>query len=178
LSKKVWLVTTGEYSDYHVVVAFTTRQLARAFVADHNAKRREHRDAGSHDPYYSPSYEVEEMPLLDALPGPAQVQYHAYAQVQDGRVTHQGEYTRSYPMWEPVQLEETVRIRTLDRPRYTPAREFTIGDRGEIIGHHTVSEELPPSKMIEIVIEGPDREHVMALLRAKVAEVLGEPTPG
>jgi hypothetical protein len=64
--RKVYLVTSGSYSDYSVNAVFSTREMAEAAIATANARRREAADLrgvvlGSY--FDRDEYEVEEKPL-------------------------------------------------------------------------------------------------------------------
>lgn len=55
MAKSVWLITTGEYSNYRVLAAFATKALAEEFVARH-VKEGDYDDS---------VYSVEAFPLYE-----------------------------------------------------------------------------------------------------------------
>ena len=55
---KVYVVTSGTYSDYHIVAAFDDKQKAEVFCAAYNDNCMEHRTWD--DPYYIEEYDTEE----------------------------------------------------------------------------------------------------------------------
>lgn len=66
---KVWLVTTGSYSDYSVIVAFASKELADQFAAT------------------KPDlYAVEDFPFLDRMPAPAKTVWSAQALIRNGMI--------------------------------------------------------------------------------------------
>ena len=58
MSGKIWLVTFGEYSDYAVLCACPTKEVADAVVAQGN-------QAEGHKPDAHGAWEVEDVPLID-----------------------------------------------------------------------------------------------------------------
>jgi len=54
----VYIVTAGSYSDYHIITAFSTPEMAERFVAEYN---------GQHGSYYGEKAEAEEY-TLDSPP--------------------------------------------------------------------------------------------------------------
>lgn len=70
MTQTIYLVTSGEYSDYSVFAAFATRELADAFCEREKPYRR-----------YD-EYRVEEYAMLDTLPD-AWTTHHADAILRD-----------------------------------------------------------------------------------------------
>lgn len=84
---KVWLITSGSYSDYSIDFVFATQALADEFIATCES-------AGWHD------FDIEERDLLDELPTRA-VRYDVHV-VDDDEPT-----VRSTVMWDDaVQFAE------------------------------------------------------------------------
>ena len=77
MSDKVFVVTSGEYSDYRIDAVFADRATAQAFCDRENVSR-----VG-----YGDHKEVEEWPLLAAVPE-AYIGYHASATLEpDGTLS-------------------------------------------------------------------------------------------
>ena len=55
---KVYVVTSGVYSDYNIVAVFDDKQKAEVFCAAYNDNSKEHRTWD--DPYYIEEYDTEE----------------------------------------------------------------------------------------------------------------------
>lgn len=113
----VYLVTTGESSDYNVILAFTTRELAQAWC---DAAK----DDDTYGGYYG-WYRIEEYPLVSSTPAPKQIIHARSAEIFDGAVARQSAQTLQADEWDPGYGVEADTVRTV-----MSARRVDIVTRG------------------------------------------------
>lgn len=106
MTRTIYLVSTGSYSDYRVELAFEINELAKAYCERENPFRQ-----------YSELY-VETLELHDQLPEPGTRIFQMYTRVNPDRTIRDSStdnYTLGNPMevsWEPENGLE-VDIRTV-----------------------------------------------------------------
>lgn len=93
----VWLVTSGSYGDYRVIIAFTTRELADAYVAAENV------DIAS---TYRDECGVEEFPLFDRMPLPRTIIWAGQARMKAGAFDGDHFWSYEVPEWEHEDMAE------------------------------------------------------------------------
>lgn len=121
----IYLVTSGDYSDYCVSAAFSTHELAEAWITIDlaRAERREDTESGEIVPYNDSEYSVREMPLdpdPSLVPTPVhgawvaktwQIPYMAlYLDITwvDGERVRPGEITRAaskFPQYRRIEVK-------------------------------------------------------------------------
>jgi len=74
---KVWLITSGEYSDYEVHFAALSEEIAKAYCEQENAQ-----------PYAGyRQYEYEEIDVMEAVPPPGKVEWWGEARWPSGKLS-------------------------------------------------------------------------------------------
>ena len=154
MTAKVWLVTTGEYSDYRVVSAFTTEELANSY-AEHYP--------GSYGRGHA---EVEEYDLCSELPALNQWTTLTTYVRADGSIHDQG-------------ASDVVEWHWADEKPSLPARAQVNAYNGGYIW----SMEPAGRPLVGVTTEGTDHERVrkvhceaLAMTRAEAAIILA-PNP-
>jgi len=99
----VWLITTGEYSDYAVLCAFTTRDLAEQYVAAVAAQRE-----GATYIYSSDVPVIEEFPLFSEPKPLDQIYWRAEIGFKDGVAERESLMPKELPVWKPMPNYELL----------------------------------------------------------------------
>lgn len=119
---KVYVVTSGEYSDYHIVAVFTNEEQAEKY-ADSLGLRRGYAEAS-----------VEEYDLNPAVPD---VRRYHFAQVD-----HEGEVERTGSFWAvPGSKQTRADVTTrMGEVRREEREEYTLTHRAQIPSVYAVSD--------------------------------------
>jgi hypothetical protein len=99
--RKVYLVTSGNYSDYGVDAVFSTREMAEAAVAIANARRRAAAEIQDSKLWPDDLYDIEEK-LLDVWPTSEGGAFEVW--ITDGGAVTYAAWTHSYEPDMPARI--------------------------------------------------------------------------